>query len=205
MMMMTGRLLLLCALCVLWCGAGGGGCSEADLALPGTGLTDNGNNSEGKNNTTDGVGGGGPIGQPAASQPAAPSSVPVSETKAESALKTGAKASETAEETIEKNKKRKTGEMGRRIRMRMKKMKGKMKGKMKRERKWNWVMARRKKKRRRKRKSKKKKMIPELQRGFQQAVRKSQFYLLVWRKHRIKQNPKALKQLATKIQQLMVQ
>ncbi|RNC56198.1 mucin-associated surface protein (MASP) [Trypanosoma cruzi] len=28
-MMMTGRVLLVCALCVLWCGAGGGGCSEA--------------------------------------------------------------------------------------------------------------------------------------------------------------------------------
>ncbi|KAF5218362.1 Mucin-associated surface protein (MASP) subgroup S061 [Trypanosoma cruzi] len=28
MMMMTGRVLLVCALCVLWCGAGGGGCSE---------------------------------------------------------------------------------------------------------------------------------------------------------------------------------
>ncbi|PWV03446.1 Mucin-associated surface protein (MASP) [Trypanosoma cruzi] len=27
-MMMTGRVLLVCALCVLWCGAGGGGCSE---------------------------------------------------------------------------------------------------------------------------------------------------------------------------------
>ncbi|EAN85610.1 mucin-associated surface protein (MASP), putative, partial [Trypanosoma cruzi] len=28
MMTMTGRVLLVCALCVLWCGAGGGGCSE---------------------------------------------------------------------------------------------------------------------------------------------------------------------------------
>ncbi|EAN98536.1 Mucin-associated surface protein (MASP) [Trypanosoma cruzi] len=27
-MMMTGRVLLVCALCVLWCGAGGGGCTE---------------------------------------------------------------------------------------------------------------------------------------------------------------------------------
>ncbi|ESS58965.1 trans-sialidase [Trypanosoma cruzi Dm28c] len=27
-MMMTGRVLLVCALCVLWCGAGGGGCSD---------------------------------------------------------------------------------------------------------------------------------------------------------------------------------
>ncbi|EAN82377.1 mucin-associated surface protein (MASP), putative, partial [Trypanosoma cruzi] len=28
-MMMTGRVLLVCALCVLWCGAGGGGRAEA--------------------------------------------------------------------------------------------------------------------------------------------------------------------------------
>ncbi|KAF8304242.1 Mucin-associated surface protein (MASP), subgroup S004 [Trypanosoma cruzi] len=30
-MMMTGRVLLVCALCVLWCGAGGGGCTEGQL------------------------------------------------------------------------------------------------------------------------------------------------------------------------------
>ncbi|EKF27549.1 mucin-associated surface protein (MASP), putative, partial [Trypanosoma cruzi marinkellei] len=33
-MMMTGRVLLVCALCVLWCGAGGGGCAE--VLLPDT-------------------------------------------------------------------------------------------------------------------------------------------------------------------------
>ncbi|RNC52741.1 mucin-associated surface protein (MASP) [Trypanosoma cruzi] len=200
--MMAGRVLLVCALCVLWCGAGDGGCSEAAPTLPGTGVTDNGNNLESKNNTTDGVGGGGPIGQQAAS-PAAAGSVPVPGAEAESAPKTGAQALGPAEETIKKNKKRKTGKMRRGIRMRMKKMKGKMKRKWRRKWKRKWMMARRRRKRRRK--SKKKKMIPALQRGFQRSVRKSQFYLLVWRKHRIKQNPKALKQLATKIQQLMVQ
>ncbi|RNC54424.1 mucin-associated surface protein (MASP), partial [Trypanosoma cruzi] len=30
-MMMSGRVLLVCALCVLWCGAGGGGCTEGQL------------------------------------------------------------------------------------------------------------------------------------------------------------------------------
>ncbi|EAN94678.1 mucin-associated surface protein (MASP), putative [Trypanosoma cruzi] len=33
-MMMTGRVLLVCALCVLWCGAGGGGCNDTPQALP---------------------------------------------------------------------------------------------------------------------------------------------------------------------------
>ncbi|EAN96289.1 mucin-associated surface protein (MASP), putative [Trypanosoma cruzi] len=33
-MMMTGRVLLVCALCVLWCGAGGGGCDETTQASP---------------------------------------------------------------------------------------------------------------------------------------------------------------------------
>ncbi|EAN96007.1 Mucin-associated surface protein (MASP) [Trypanosoma cruzi] len=32
-MMMTGRVLLVCALCVLWCGAGGGGCTEGQLPV----------------------------------------------------------------------------------------------------------------------------------------------------------------------------
>ncbi|PWU87475.1 Mucin-associated surface protein (MASP) [Trypanosoma cruzi] len=31
--MMTGRVLLVCALCVLWCGAGGGGCTEDQLPV----------------------------------------------------------------------------------------------------------------------------------------------------------------------------
>ncbi|ESS56177.1 mucin-associated surface protein (MASP) [Trypanosoma cruzi Dm28c] len=45
MMMMTGRVLLVCALCVLWCGAGGGGCSEIPPA-PETGVSDNGKDSK---------------------------------------------------------------------------------------------------------------------------------------------------------------
>ncbi|KAF8307020.1 Mucin-associated surface protein (MASP), subgroup S004 [Trypanosoma cruzi] len=34
-MMMTGRVLLVCALCVLWCGASGGGCTEGQLPVVG--------------------------------------------------------------------------------------------------------------------------------------------------------------------------
>ncbi|PBJ68796.1 mucin-associated surface protein [Trypanosoma cruzi cruzi] len=45
MMMMTGRVLLVCALCVLWCDAGGGGCSEIPPA-PETGVSDNGKDSK---------------------------------------------------------------------------------------------------------------------------------------------------------------
>ncbi|KAF8296771.1 Mucin-associated surface protein (MASP), putative, partial [Trypanosoma cruzi] len=33
-MMMTGRVLLVCALCVLWCGAGGGGCDDTPQTSP---------------------------------------------------------------------------------------------------------------------------------------------------------------------------
>ncbi|RNC51381.1 mucin-associated surface protein (MASP), partial [Trypanosoma cruzi] len=101
MMMVTGRLLLLCALCVLWCGVCGGGCSEAAPALPGTEPEDN--KRKGENNTTDNVGGGGPTGQPAVTQPAA-GSVPVSGIEAESALQPAAKASGTANATTENNK-----------------------------------------------------------------------------------------------------
>ncbi|RNC32344.1 mucin-associated surface protein (MASP) [Trypanosoma cruzi] len=101
-MMMTGRVLLVCALCVLWCCAGGGGCSEAAPVVPGTGVTGNGNNPESKNNTTDGVGGDGQTGQKAVTQPAAGSVQKVPGTEAESAPKPGAQVSGTAEETIEK-------------------------------------------------------------------------------------------------------
>ncbi|KAF8303664.1 Mucin-associated surface protein (MASP), subgroup S061 [Trypanosoma cruzi] len=117
-MMVTGRLLLLCALCVLWCGAGGGGCSEAAPEAPAVGVTDNGNNLEGKNNTTDGVGAVGPTGQQAASQPAAPPSVPVSGTEEESEPRTGeqalqpaAKASEVANDTTKKGEADKDNEL----------------------------------------------------------------------------------------------
>ncbi|KAF5215814.1 Mucin-associated surface protein (MASP) [Trypanosoma cruzi] len=102
MMMVTGRLLLLCALCVLWCGVCGGGCSEAAPESPAVGVSGDGNNPEGKNNTTDGVGGVGPTGQQAASQPA-PSSVPVSGAEEESAQQTGPQALGTANATTENN------------------------------------------------------------------------------------------------------
>ncbi|PWV21265.1 Mucin-associated surface protein (MASP) [Trypanosoma cruzi] len=109
-MMMAGRVLLVCALCVLWCGAGGGGCSEAAPAVPGTGVSGNGNNLESKNNTTDGVGGGRSIGQQATSQAAGSLVQNLPGTEAESALRTGAKESGTAEEKIENKKKTENGE-----------------------------------------------------------------------------------------------
>ncbi|PBJ81460.1 mucin-associated surface protein [Trypanosoma cruzi cruzi] len=101
MAMMTGRVLLVCALCVLWCGVCGGGCSEATPVLPGAGVSGNGNNPEGKNDTTDGVGGVGPTVQQAVTQPAASLVQNLPGTEAESAPKTGAKESGTAEEKIE--------------------------------------------------------------------------------------------------------
>ncbi|EAN83983.1 Mucin-associated surface protein (MASP) [Trypanosoma cruzi] len=66
-MMMTGRVLLVCALCVLWCGAGGGGCSETPQDPPG-GASQGGNNLDGTKNTTNGAGGGVNSGATAKSQ-----------------------------------------------------------------------------------------------------------------------------------------
>ncbi|EAN97864.1 Mucin-associated surface protein (MASP) [Trypanosoma cruzi] len=102
MMMVTGRLLLLCALCVLWCGVCGGGCSEA--ALEAQLIESEDNKRKDENTTTDDVGEGGPTGQPAVTQPAA-GSVPVSGIEAESALQPAAKASGTANATTEKEDK----------------------------------------------------------------------------------------------------
>ncbi|KAF5220145.1 Mucin-associated surface protein (MASP) [Trypanosoma cruzi] len=47
MAMMTGRVLLVCALCVLWCGAGGGGRAEGLAAVGGSSGGDNSPGSEG--------------------------------------------------------------------------------------------------------------------------------------------------------------
>ncbi|PWV19908.1 Mucin-associated surface protein (MASP) [Trypanosoma cruzi] len=60
-MMMTGRLLLVCALCVLWCGAGGGGCTE-DTAGSESGLSNRGSDevSEGASGHTASGGAGNP-------------------------------------------------------------------------------------------------------------------------------------------------
>ncbi|KAF8300192.1 putative Mucin-associated surface protein (MASP) [Trypanosoma cruzi] len=55
MMMMTGRVLLVCALCVLWCGAGGSGRAETSPEAPG-GVSQGGNSPDGTNNTTNGAG-----------------------------------------------------------------------------------------------------------------------------------------------------
>ncbi|KAF8297549.1 hypothetical protein TcYC6_0078330 [Trypanosoma cruzi] len=51
MNVITGRLLLLCALCVLCCGVYGVGCSETSLAAPVTGVSGNGNNLRSENKT----------------------------------------------------------------------------------------------------------------------------------------------------------
>ncbi|KAF5216834.1 Mucin-associated surface protein (MASP) subgroup S004 [Trypanosoma cruzi] len=60
-MMMTGRVLLVCALCVLWCGAGGGGCTE-DTAGSESGLSNRGSDevSEGASGHTASGGAGNP-------------------------------------------------------------------------------------------------------------------------------------------------
>ncbi|KAF5219376.1 Mucin-associated surface protein (MASP) subgroup S004 [Trypanosoma cruzi] len=60
-MMMTGRVLLVCALCVLWCGAGGGGCTE-DTAGSESGLSNRGSDevSEGASGQTASGGAGNP-------------------------------------------------------------------------------------------------------------------------------------------------
>ncbi|RNC56392.1 mucin-associated surface protein (MASP) [Trypanosoma cruzi] len=68
-MMMTGRVLLVCALCVLWCGAGGGGCSETPQ-VPQDIKSGNGNNHQSVNNNAGGAGEGGQSGKPVESQAA---------------------------------------------------------------------------------------------------------------------------------------
>ncbi|PWU86321.1 Mucin-associated surface protein (MASP) [Trypanosoma cruzi] len=67
-MMMTGRVLLVCALCVLWCGACGGGCSEkSQVSKDITSVNVNGPKTD--DNSTGGAGGGPQSGQSAESQP----------------------------------------------------------------------------------------------------------------------------------------
>ncbi|KAF8300073.1 Mucin-associated surface protein (MASP), subgroup S061 [Trypanosoma cruzi] len=60
--MMTGRVLLVCALCVLWCGVGGGGCSEK-AKVPPSSPPVNDSVPKNDNNSTGGAGGGGQSGQ----------------------------------------------------------------------------------------------------------------------------------------------
>ncbi|RNC36839.1 mucin-associated surface protein (MASP) [Trypanosoma cruzi] len=69
---MTGRVLLVCALCVLWCGACGGGCSETtpDLPAPQEIKSGNDNNHQSVNNNAGGAGEGGLSGEPVESQAA---------------------------------------------------------------------------------------------------------------------------------------
>ncbi|PWV03468.1 Mucin-associated surface protein (MASP) [Trypanosoma cruzi] len=93
-MMMTGRVLLVCALCVLWCGAGGGGCSEpTQVSQDITSVNENGPKTD--NDSSGGAGGGGKNGQSAQSQPAGVSVQGANEVGA--ALRTGTQAPETAD------------------------------------------------------------------------------------------------------------
>ncbi|KAF8298343.1 Mucin-associated surface protein (MASP), putative, partial [Trypanosoma cruzi] len=92
-MMMTGRVLLVCALCVLWCGAGGGGCSEApQVSQEITHVNVNGPKTD---NSRGGAGGGPQSGQLAESQPAGVSVQDATGTLV--ALQTGTKLSPTAD------------------------------------------------------------------------------------------------------------
>ncbi|EAN92771.1 Mucin-associated surface protein (MASP) [Trypanosoma cruzi] len=84
MMMMTGRVLLVCALCVLWCGAGGGGRAEAPSVISDTPSV-KGNDSKGDNVTVGGAAGGGQNGKPAQSQAAGVSVQGANEAAAEAA------------------------------------------------------------------------------------------------------------------------
>ncbi|PBJ77716.1 mucin-associated surface protein [Trypanosoma cruzi cruzi] len=85
-MMMTGRVLLACALCVLWCGACGGGCSETTQVSQDITHV-KGDSPKSDNNSTGGAGGGGQSGQLGALK-AAGLSVQ-EEKKAEAPLQTG--------------------------------------------------------------------------------------------------------------------
>ncbi|KAF5215655.1 hypothetical protein ECC02_011632 [Trypanosoma cruzi] len=94
-MMMTGRVLLVCALCVLWCGADGGECSEPTPVPPASQSEDR-NTPKSEKETIGGAGGGGQSGQLEALQ-AAGLSVQ-EEKKAETPLRTGTQLSpETAD------------------------------------------------------------------------------------------------------------
>ncbi|KAF8277909.1 Mucin-associated surface protein (MASP), subgroup S051 [Trypanosoma cruzi] len=107
-MMITGRVLLVCALCVLWCGADGGECSEPTPVPPASPPV-NDNVPKNDNNSTGGAGGGGQSGQLEALQ-AAGLSVQ-EEKKAETPLRTGTQlAPGTAD--AEKKGKEQTREVG---------------------------------------------------------------------------------------------
>ncbi|KAF8302414.1 Mucin-associated surface protein (MASP), subgroup S070 [Trypanosoma cruzi] len=102
-MMMTGRVLLVCALCVLWCGVCGGGCSETTPASPA--FLDNTSDGKPQNDSTGVAGGGVQNGQQAAPQaPAAASTtsgLPAAPASPSPAPQSGGEASETASATTD--------------------------------------------------------------------------------------------------------
>ncbi|RNC41819.1 mucin-associated surface protein (MASP) [Trypanosoma cruzi] len=206
MMTMTGRVLLVCALCVLWCGAGGGGCSETPSVISGNASDENTQKEkemtvvggeEGEQESkqaapqaTSSPTGSGlrgvPVNPPQTTQPGGEASDPANTTKdnKDQNKKDKKEEKEEKKENQDEEEDDKNEEEG----------KDEDKDDVKEE---DGEEEKRKKMR--------KKIISAPQWGCQQAIKSSQFYLLVWKKHRTKQNPKALKQLATKTQLLMVQ
>ncbi|ESS62569.1 mucin-associated surface protein (MASP) [Trypanosoma cruzi Dm28c] len=119
-MMMTGRVLLVCALCVLWCGAGGGGSSDpAQVSQDITFGKDN--NPKNDNNSRGGAGGGPKSDQLAGSLPAGVSVQDATGAEMKKAIKPEAKVSPTAD-AVRRNQdrtqgaedvgKKKNGDMG---------------------------------------------------------------------------------------------
>ncbi|EKF29453.1 mucin-associated surface protein (MASP), putative [Trypanosoma cruzi marinkellei] len=115
-MMMTGRVLLVCALCVLWCGAGSGGSAET-TQVPSVPLSQDVDGPEIKNDTLHGSAGTGvQTDNQAALQKAAaqtlPQKEPEPEPEAKAALRTQAKASGTEIQGTAENELQKEDENG---------------------------------------------------------------------------------------------
>ncbi|PWV20648.1 Mucin-associated surface protein (MASP) [Trypanosoma cruzi] len=105
MMTMTGRVLLVCALCVLWCGAGGGGRAEPTQVPPGTKSSEV-SGSESDKNSKGAAGGGGRSDQSKVLKEKSSSVQDATGVAAENAIKTEAQVSSTA--NAEKKKEDKT-------------------------------------------------------------------------------------------------
>ncbi|ESS62054.1 hypothetical protein TCDM_10320 [Trypanosoma cruzi Dm28c] len=186
-MMMAGRVLLVCALCVLWCGAGGGGCSERTQVPPG-GVSQGGNNPDGTNNTTDGAGGGVNSGATAKSQLSSESVTDIRVAAAGTDVSATQQHEKQAPETGGEKMKNKNG----RTDEKEKKEEGEEDDEEEEEEyeveeihegdddaKKEESETKEEKKIRRRRRRKSKKMMPTPQRGCQQAVKGRQLYLLM--------------------------
>ncbi|EKF38877.1 trans-sialidase, putative, partial [Trypanosoma cruzi marinkellei] len=117
-MMMTGRVLLVCALCVLWCGAGCGSCDETtpESLDTGTDVSRGGQDPKSIDNTVHGTGGSVPTDINSESQAQAPQVPEVTRaaagltTNSSLALQSGEQASAPLQPTAEENKDQKTKE-----------------------------------------------------------------------------------------------